>query len=659
MLVSVIVLLLYFWAFFADVKDLNTSLLVSDSAAIFAGITLVAAFVSYLWTPRKYIFWGSYTAFVVLCITTSILIVNTGGTSSPFLALWMILSVFAGVFGLFGLLPLLVATGVYAAAQYLAASLGQETVVSLLLGSILPLIISYFIWHSKSAPQENGDKAYRELATELSQVAGKSEVVINAIADGVIALDDKGHIQLINPAAQQIIGWGKQDALSLDYKSVLKLVDKNNADLTTANDPVLQTLATNEEVITNDLTLVTNAGKKRMVSVVVSPIGQLGAGAIIVFRDITKEKAEEREKAEFISTASHEMRTPVASIEGYLGLALNPATAQIDEKARGFINKAHESVQHLGTLFQDLLDVTKAEDGRLSNNPKVVDVVAFTHDIVEGMRPQAEKKGLRMLYKPQPDNTDGDKGGERRISPVFYANVDNSHLREIIANLVDNAIKYTPSGDVVIDVNGDSEHITINVADSGIGIPKEDQVHLFQKFYRVDNSDTREIGGTGLGLYLCRRLAEAMSGRIWVESEFKKGSTFYLEIPRIDHEEAMRLIESASTEQTEITDVTPERPTLPMPASTPTVNASPQPAPAAPEPPTSIPPQPATQATATQPTQQQPYAPAMPVQPQPPAAQPAPTTPSPSPNVPLTSIEQHPDQYLQNRPQGVSVPPRR
>src|SRR5690606_7203888 len=109
----------------------------------------------------------------------------------------------------------------------------------------------------------------------------------------------------------------------------------------------------------------THSGKKLLISLVVSPVGQIGSGAIIVFRDITKEKAEEREQAEFISTASHEMRTPVASIEGYLGLTLNPATAQIDEKARDFITKAHESAQHLGRLFQGLLDVTKADDGRI------------------------------------------------------------------------------------------------------------------------------------------------------------------------------------------------------------------------------------------------------------------------------------------------------
>lgn len=669
MLVAAIILALYFWAFFASVKAIGSSLLINDVSAILAGTAFAIGFVSYLWAPKKYLLWGSAIAFTVLCITAATLILNTGGTTSPFIALWMLISVFAGVFGFYGLLPLFLALSTYLIMQFTSGLLTREAILAVVLAGELPLAVSYLIWHTKAKGDSSDDKAYRELASELSQVAGKAEVVINAIADGVVALNDQGVIQLINPAAQQIIGWGKQDALALNYKSVLKLVDKSDAELTPANDPISQALATNKEISSNDLTLLTNSGKKLLVSIVVSPVGQLGSGVIIVFRDITKEKAEEREQAEFISTASHEMRTPVASIEGYLGLALNPATAQVDEKARDFINKAHESAQHLGRLFQDLLDVSKADDGRLSNNPKVVDVVAFTHDIVQGLRSKAEEKGLRVLFKPQPD--DDAKSNERRLNPVFYINVDNDHLREVISNLVENAIKYTLKGDVVIDVNGDDEHVTVSIADSGIGIPKEDQGHLFQKFYRVDNSETREIGGTGLGLYLCRRLAEAMNGRIWVDSEYKKGSTFYLELPRVDHEDAMRLIEDASIKAEQ-----------PAPIITPATAYAPDQAPSTPAPvptpPEAVEPAPGNEAIYTtapietvveqlQSITQAPVPPQPPQVPQvqqsypqepaytPPIAQTAAPTRA---NVPLTSIEQNPGQYIRSRPDGVPVPPR-
>ena len=158
-------------------------------------------------------------------------------------------------------------------------------------------------------------------------------------------------------------------------------------------------------------------------------------------------------------------------------------------------------------------------------------------DIFEGLKPKAEEKGLRYIYKPNPSQDIDDSN--RKLNPVYYADIDPDHFREITANLIENAIKYTPQGDVVVDVIGDDKTVTVSVKDSGIGIPAEDIPHLFQKFYRVDNTDTREIGGTGLGLYLSRRLAESMSGSLRVESEYKQGSTFFFEMPRMSHEDAI------------------------------------------------------------------------------------------------------------------------
>jgi hypothetical protein len=185
-----------------------------------------------------------------------------------------------------------------------------------------------------------------------------------------------------------------------------------------------------------------------------------------------------------------------------------------------------------------LLDVSKADDGRISNNPKVVNIVTFLREIVEGLEQKAADKGLRLTYKPLPDGAK-----ERHIAPVYYVNQDNDHIREVINNLIENAIKYTLAGDIVVDVTGDDDHVVISVKDSGIGIPAEDIPHLFQKFYRVDNKDTRSINGTGLGLYLCRRLIEIMGGRIWAESIYGSGSTFYVELARIGSQQATILLE--------------------------------------------------------------------------------------------------------------------
>lgn len=559
-------------------EPLSPSLIVELPVLVLASLTAVLSFVAYIWMPPKGIFASSYVIYLLLVATTAGLIITTGGAGSIFIALWMLIAIFAGLFGIWGLLPVLIGAAGFIASEYLKQQLTTEAIVITLFAGLLPLIASFILWHGRSGKVEGegGDRAYKNLASELSEVATKSEVVINAIGDGVIAVDAQGLVQLINPAGQMILGWGKQDALALSYKSVLQLVNLKNEPLDPSLDPVQQVLNTNQQVRNNDLTLITKSGKKVLTSLVISPIGDAGSGAIIVFRDITKEKAEEREQAEFISTASHEMRTPVASIEGYLGLALNPNTATIDDKARDFIMKAHESAQHLGSLFQDLLDVSKAEDGRLSNNPKVVDIMAYTHDILQGLQQKATEKGLRLIFKPNPDD------GNKHVTPVYNVNVDNDHVREVIDNLTENAIKYTPAGEVTVDITGTDDKVVISVTDSGIGIPAEDIPHLFQKFYRVNNTETNQIGGTGLGLYLCRRLAETMGGRIWLESEYQKGSTFYLELPRIDNQEAARLIEqqaaaaqTAATAAAQAPAVAPVAPVVDTPATPPVASADP------------------------------------------------------------------------------------
>lgn len=530
----------------AGIGDINGEFYVPPIAAGISVGAIILAVLSYFVVPEQYKGTTTFAAYCVLLGAVVALNLTTGHVESPFIATWMVAAIFAGLFGNITLALVAVGIVIFTIVLAVSGALNNSALIDLVLAGILPVVVSFILWHGKSKSEKSKDRAYYDLANELDHISNKSDVVINAIGDGVLAINNQGQIELINPAAQRIVGWGKQDALGLDYKSVLQLLLVDGSEVDKSIDPIFEVLTTNQPVRRSDLQLQTSSGKKIIVEIVVSPIGHIGTGAIIVFRDVTKEQEEERAQAEFISTASHEMRTPVASIEGYLGLALNPATATIDAKARDFITKAHESATHLGRLFQDLLDVTKADDGRLKNNPKILDVVDFTDGIVEGLRAKADEKDLRLFFKAKKQ----EPGGLRNIEPVYFVNTDADHLREVIANLVENAIKYTPKGEVIVDVKGDDEHVVVSITDSGIGIPAEDIPHLFQKFYRVDNTDTREIGGTGLGLYLCRRLVEAMGGRIWVNSEYKKGSTFSIELKRIAHEDATRMIEASTATET-------------------------------------------------------------------------------------------------------------
>ena len=543
------IILLYAWARFIPTGyQLPIGLSVSDLAAGVAGVGSLIVLILCFWLPRKHETEIGIFVYLLTVTVAATTIITSGGVVSPFLVMWIIVAIFAGFFGaiILGIMGLLVIL------QIIATSVQQGINVQFIIGYLffgfLPLIFSLVLWIRRQKTDDNTSN----LENRLSAVESKSDVVINAIDDGVLAISKDGNIELINPSAQQIIGWDQGDALGLNWKSVLKLVTSDGKDVEDLENPIAQSLSKNQPTHNDKLFLLTSSEKRILVSIVSSPVGTDGEGIIVVFRDITKEKAEEREQAEFISTASHEMRTPVASIEGYLGLALNPATAHIDEKARDFITKAHESAQHLGRLFQDLLDISKVEDGRMKNNPKIINVNEFLKDIFDGLATKASEKQLNYIFMPDII----DEGKEKSLQPIFYANIDPDHFREVVSNLIENAIKYTPSGEVVVNVTGDDKQISISVKDSGIGIPAEDIPHLFQKFYRVDNSDTREIGGTGLGLYLSRRLAEAMSGNLRVESKYKEGSTFYLEIPRMNSSEAKQRLESAEIEGSK--DSTPD-----------------------------------------------------------------------------------------------------
>ena len=379
-----------------------------------------------------------------------------------------------------------------------------------------------------------------------SSFLGDGKAILDAVDDGVLAVNSKGNILAINPAAEQITGWNGSDAAGLVFNSVLKITNNEGGEMIEISNPVNRVLRTGENFTTRDLFIKTQSGKIVPIFLAVNSIDSQNSGVVVVFRDISKELKENREQAEFISTASHEMRTPVASIEGYIGLALNPATATIDARAKSYLQKAHENTKHLGQLFQDLLDITKAEDGRLKNEPVVLDAIEFSRNIWEGLKPKAEAKGLSYTFEP-----DNHKTGEKTLTPVFFIHADRDHLHEILNNLFENAIKYTPSGMVSVNVMGDNNNVQISVKDSGIGIPAEDIPHLFQKFYRVDNSETREINGTGLGLFLSRKLTESIGGFLDVESEYKKGSTFTVKLPRITRENAEKLKAIEDTKKAE------------------------------------------------------------------------------------------------------------
>ena len=366
-----------------------------------------------------------------------------------------------------------------------------------------------------------------------------ANLVLNTIDSGVIIVLPTGVIEYINPAAVSLLGGQvAQNFLGAKLEDILKLENGQGVAIPAQNNLVFYAVNNGQNYTTREYFLVNLQGQKKPVAFKIITAHSPKNERIVTFYDITSELEAESEQTEFISTASHEMRTPVASIEGYLGLALNPKTATIDERAKKYLEEAHKSSQHLGKLFRDLLDVTKLDDKRIKAHLTPIEVTSTVRSIAEGQIPKMSEKNIHFTFG---SSSSANMNGGRVINQEVFAAVDVDFLREIINNLIENAIKYTNNGGGIwVNVRGDGDRVLINVTDTGIGISPEDSKHVFQKFYRADNSETRTIGGTGLGLYIVKERVEAMSGSTWVESTFGEGSTFYVAFPRLTYEEYLR-----------------------------------------------------------------------------------------------------------------------
>ena len=423
--------------------------------------------------------------------------------------------------------------------------------------------MSIFNLIKKKEPINNG-QAPQNPAT--AQSANLANLVLNSIDEGVMIVHSSGIVVLVNPAAMRLLGTSDPNMVeNLQLASILNLENSEGTKIEDDVNPVLRAVMNGENFETRDLILVSIQEQRRPVaiSVVCTTTGQ--NERIITLRDIARELEEEGEQADFISTASHEMRTPVASIEGYLGLALNPKTATIDERARKYLEEAHASSKHLGRLFKDLLDVTKLDDKKIRVQLTPVEMASTVRSIANGQVPMMSEKGIHYTFGANAARSDN---ATRVVNQEVYASVDIDFLREAVNNLVENAIKYTATGGGIwVNVRGDDDRVLINVTDTGIGISPDDLKHVFQKFYRADNSQTRTVGGTGLGLYLVKQRVEAMGGKVWAESSFGEGSTFYLSFPRITAEEYQRRKQIASNIEamSQNTQTLPTQPTMQAP----------------------------------------------------------------------------------------------
>lgn len=550
--------------FVPGLEGIGTTFGLNEISLIIAGLHVAYSVTAFWFFARRNLPFATLIACMLFILLLVCGLAQTGDElgvgAYVYIAGWMLCAWFVGIFGLSLLPGMVFVGGVYVLAN--RESMDTQATI-LLVGAALIAGAAYLFWRNRFIDRE--EQALHQLSGMLRSNQQQSEILIQSIADGIIVTNTEGKITLMNPMAAVMTEWPVDEALGIDVQMVMKLTQENGKEIEDSGNPFADVL-TKRERVNQSLGLVGRNGNGRVISLVISPVvlpnETTPVGAVAVMRDISQERAAEKQRAEFISTASHEMRTPVAAIEGYLALALNDKVSQIDSRARGYLEKAHASTQHLGKLFQDLLTSSKAEDGRLTSHPTAVEMGAYMQQLTDDLKFAAEKKSLASEFviggfSDTVDATTKDASTQHMLKPLYYVYADPDRLREVITNLFDNACKYTDHGKITIGLTGNTEVVQIYVRDTGAGIPAADIPHMFQKFYRVDNSATRTIGGTGLGLFICRKIVELYKGRIWVESTVGQGSTFFINLPRITTQKASELLAADAASSPQVPAGTP------------------------------------------------------------------------------------------------------
>ncbi|MBI4313627.1 MAG: PAS domain S-box protein [Candidatus Omnitrophica bacterium] len=346
---------------------------------------------------------------------------------------------------------------------------------------------------------------YRKVTAEKTQ----TESIVRSIAEGLVVVNNKGEVLLMNPAAERLLGskeerLGKNVAAGLNDAQLVSMVKGGGADQ-------------NQEIVLNSQNDSTKKTLRASTTVIEDENGQT-VGMVSVLTDVTKQKELEQLKADFLSNVSHDLRTPIVTIQKALALVHDPATGGLNETQLKFITIAERNTKTLLQLISDLLDMAKLEAGKMQLRPETGRVEEVIQATVENLEPWGKSKGVALALKTS---------GTLPELPI-----DAQRISQVLMNLIGNAVKFTPSGGkVTVESKVRESNVWVSVSDTGVGISKEDLPKVFGRFQQVGERTPSDISGTGLGLSIAKEIVELHRGKIWVESELGKGTTFTFTLP--------------------------------------------------------------------------------------------------------------------------------
>lgn len=450
----------------------------------------------------------------------ALFILFVSGFTSPFAVAWIMLLVAAEVY--FGFKAYMLSVAVLfttaIANEYIHPSASSQQFMAITTLCIFLVVIGYVLAQLISL-DEKERQAYDRARRSESLQHERLTALINALGDAIISTDRQGRIRIYNAAALNLLDTNAT-LTGRKIDSLFSLVDEGGIAFSLFD----YTSGVDRAFTRRDISHKYRDGEEINLYINASPIRpsyrshKLQQGYIFILRDITKEKSLEEERDEFISVVSHELRTPIAIAEGNLSNVKLLMERKMDPALLPpAIESSYEQVSYLGKMINDLSTLSRAERG-VADEPEEIDVAELIHTMYNEYQPQAAAKKLQLDLDLAPN-----------IGKVMASRL---YLEEVLQNFITNAIKYTQEGSVRIIVKPHGDDVLFAVRDSGIGISKSDQKKVFDKFYRSEDFRTRETSGTGLGLYVVRKLAAKLRVIIQVQSRLNHGSTFSFVLTR-------------------------------------------------------------------------------------------------------------------------------
>ena len=367
------------------------------------------------------------------------------------------------------------------------------------------------------------------MVEDLREAREKNEALFASMGEGLIVIDEFGDIERMNSVAEYLLGCEAGEAVERQFEDIFFLVDAKGQAIAASDRPEVRAMKKKEtvEISTGTDWYALRKGKQSRfpVGMIATPLARDGRvrGAVIIFHDISVAKEIDRMKTEFVSLASHQLRTPLTSINWYLEILMEGDDGTLNKAQMAHLKEVYQSSKGMLKLIEDLLNISRVESGRLKVEPKRTNLVRFIQGVIEEVRPLGKEKRCAIFFK---------KPAGKPPSVL----IDPTLLRQVIHNFLTNAIRYSKKTDCRISVSlfeGGGNYI-VSVKDNGIGIPKNEQQRIFERFYRAANAiESMSEGSSGLGLYIAKLLIDMIGGKIWFESKgVGKGSTFYVSIPK-------------------------------------------------------------------------------------------------------------------------------